>query len=206
VRTERGFDRLVNFSDATVAIAMTLLVLPLVDLGGASGQHDTLWELLSTNAYEIFGFVLSFLVIWSLWVNHHSVMEYFAHYDSTVMGLHLVWLLTMVTIPFTTQLLTNTSFYQHGATALYVAVLLVSSVSLHLLGLHGRRRPELLHDRPEVTEWLDGPYTWTAVIVLTVILVVVAVFPALGAWPLLLLFVEGIVEDRFVQRRRVASR
>ena len=141
-----------------------------------------------------------------MWVNHHRVMEYFAHYDSTVMGLHLVWLLTMVTIPFTTQLLTNTSFYQHGATALYVAVLLVSSVSLHLLGLHGRRRPELLHDRPEVTEWLDGPYTWTAVIVLTVILVVVAVFPALGAWPLLLLFVEGIVEDRFVQRQRVASR
>ena len=103
MRTERGFDRLVNFSDATVAIAMTLLVLPLVDLGGASGQHDTLWELLSANAYEIFGFVLSFLVIWSLWVNHHRVMEYFAHYDSTVMGLHLVWLLTMVTIPFTTR-------------------------------------------------------------------------------------------------------
>ena len=31
-----GFDRLVNFSDATVAIAMTLLVLPLVDLGGTT--------------------------------------------------------------------------------------------------------------------------------------------------------------------------
>ena len=206
MRTERGFDRLVNLSDATVAIAITLLVLPLVDLGGASGQHNTLWELLSANAYEIFGFVLSFLVIWSLWVNHHRVMEYFAHYDSTVMGLHLVWLLTMVTIPFTTQLLTNTDYYQQGATALYVAVLLVSSVSLHLLSLHGRRHRELLQDRPEVTEWLDGPNTWTAVIVLTVILVVVAVFPALGAWPLLLLFVEGSVENWFVQRRRVASR
>jgi uncharacterized membrane protein len=119
---------------------------------------------------------------------------------------HLVWLLTMVTIPFTTQLLTNTDYYQQGATALYVAVLLVSSVSLHLLGLHGRRHRELLQDRPEVTEWLDGPNTWTAVIVLTVILVVVAVFPALGAWPLLLLFVEGSVENWFVQRRRVASR
>ena len=34
VHTERGFDRIVNFSDATVAIAMTLLVLPLVELGG----------------------------------------------------------------------------------------------------------------------------------------------------------------------------
>jgi uncharacterized membrane protein len=38
VRTERGFDRIVNFSDATVAIAMTLLVLPLVDLGRGHGR------------------------------------------------------------------------------------------------------------------------------------------------------------------------
>ena len=126
VRTERGFDRIVNFSDATVAIAMTLLVLPLVELGGSSEAGENLWDLLSENANAIFGFVLSFLVIWSMWVNHHRVMEYFADYDSTVLGLHLIWLLTMVSIPFTTQLITNNDLYQHGATALYVAVLLVS--------------------------------------------------------------------------------
>lgn len=32
IRTDRGLDRLVNFTDAAVAIAITLLVLPLVDL------------------------------------------------------------------------------------------------------------------------------------------------------------------------------
>ena len=141
MRTERGFDRIVNFSDATVAIAMTLLVLPLVDLGGDTEPRDTLWDLLSENSNAIFGFLLGFLVIWSMWVNHHRVMEYFADYDSTVLALHLLWLLTMVTIPFTTQLITNNYLYQHGATALYVAVLLVSSISLHLLGLRGRQHP-----------------------------------------------------------------
>jgi len=30
VTTERGLDRLVNFSDAVAAVAVTLLVLPLV--------------------------------------------------------------------------------------------------------------------------------------------------------------------------------
>jgi uncharacterized membrane protein len=206
VHTERGFDRIVNFADATVAIAMTLLVLPLVDLGGDTGEHQSLWELLTDNGYEIFAFILSFLVIWSMWTNHHRIMEFFADYDSRILGLHLVWLLTMVSIPFTTELLANPDYYEHGATALYVAVLLVNSVSLHLLGLHGRQHPELLHDRPEVTDWLAGPYTWTTVLVLAVILVVVLIFPGLGAWPMLLLFVDGLVESRIVQRRKVRDR
>ena len=111
MRTERGFDRIVNFSDATVAIAMTLLVLPLVDIGGETGQHESLWELLDENYYTIFAFILSFLVIWSMWVNHHRIMEYFADYDSRMMTLHLVWLLTVVSIPFTTELIANPDFY-----------------------------------------------------------------------------------------------
>ena len=205
VRTERGFDRIVNFSDATVAIAMTLLVLPLVDFGGETGEHESLWELLEENSSAIFGFVLSFLVIWSMWVNHHRVMEYFADYDSRVLVLHMVWLLTMASIPFTTELVANPDYYEHGGTALYVAVLLVSSVCLHLLGRHGRRHPELLHDTDEVRAWLAGPYSWTTVFTLALILVIVVVFPSVGAWPMLLLFVNGLLENRLAQRRAARS-
>jgi uncharacterized membrane protein len=201
VRTERGFDRIVNFSDATVAIAMTLLILPLVEFGEKTGEHESLWDLLSDNYTAILAFILSFLVIWSMWVNHHRVMEYFADYDTRLMGLHLVWLLTMVSIPFTTELLANPEYYQHGGTAIYVGVLLVTSVSLHLLGWHGRRHPELLHDRDEVSAWLARPYTWTTVGVLALILVIVLVFPVVGAWPMLLLFVDGLVENWVVRRR-----
>ena len=203
MHTARGFDRIVNFSDATVAIAMTLLVLPLVDLGGKTGENQTLGQLLADNGYAIFAFVLSFLVIWSMWVHHHRILEYFADYDSRLLGLHLVWLLMMVSIPFTTELLANQEYYQHGAAALYVAVLLVNSVSLHLLALHGRQHPELLHDRPEVKEWLASPFTWTTAVILAFILAVVIVFPGLGAWPMLLLFVEEPIDSRILRRRKV---
>ena len=201
VRTERGFDRIVNFSDATVAIAMTLLVLPLVDLGGDTADEQTLWELLTDNSYAILGFILSFLVIWSMWVNHHRVMEYFADYDSRLLFLHMVWLLTMASIPFTTELVANPDYYKHGGTAIYVAVLLVSSICLHLIGQRGRRHHALLHDTDEVKAWLAGPYTWTTVGVLALILVIVLVFPNLGAWPMLLLFVDGFIENWVVKRR-----
>lgn len=206
MHTERGFDRIVNFSDATVAIAMTLLVLPLVDLGGERGENQTLWHLLSDSSNAIFAFVLSFLVIWSMWTNHHRIMEFFADYDSRVLGLHLIWLLMMVSIPFTTELLANPDYYENGATALYVAVLLVNSVSLHLLGLHGRQHHELLHDRPEVREWLAGPFTWTTVVTLAVILVLVLIFPGLGAWPMLLLFLDRLVEGRIADWRKPRGR
>jgi len=205
VRTERGFIRIVNFSDATVAIAMTLLVLPLVDLGGEAEPGASVWHLLADHGSAIFGFVLGFLVTWTMWVNHHRLMENFADYDSVVLNLHLVWLLTIVSIPFTTQLITSADLAEHGATSVYVGVLLVSSVALHLLGLRGRHRPELLQDQPEVARWRAAPLTWNTPAVLAVILVIVTVFPSVGAWPLLLLFVDGLVESRLARRRHGAD-
>jgi hypothetical protein len=41
------------------------------------------------------------------------------------------------------------------------------------------------------------------VVLLAVILVVVMVFPSLGAWPLLLLFLEGVVERALARRDKV---
>jgi uncharacterized membrane protein len=136
-----------------------------------------------------------------MWVNHHRVMEYFADYDSRLLFLHMVWLLTMASIPFTTELVANPDYYKHGGTAIYVAVLLVSSICLHLIGQRGRRHHALLHDTDEVKTWLAGPYTWTTVGVLALILVIVLVFPNLGAWPMLLLFVDGFIKNWVVKRR-----
>ncbi|MEP6648405.1 MAG: hypothetical protein ABJA74_00615 [Lapillicoccus sp.] len=41
---------------------------------------------------------------------------------------------------------------------------------------------------------------------MALILVIVLVFPSVGAWPMLLLFLDGLVESRVVQRRRVPKR
>ena len=55
IRTERGLDRLVNFSDATVAIAITLLILPLVDAASQIGRQS-FGDFVAENFWEILAF------------------------------------------------------------------------------------------------------------------------------------------------------
>ena len=103
MRSDRGLDRLVNFSDAVVAIAATLLVLPLVDTASTIGSQHV-GTLLAHNWRQIFSFVLSFAVICRFWVVHHGMYEYVQTYSSRLVWMNCFWLLTIVFLPFPTQL------------------------------------------------------------------------------------------------------
>jgi uncharacterized membrane protein len=201
VRTRRGFERLITFADAVVAIALTLLVLPLVEITAQVREGTSIGRVLSDHGDQITAFVISFVVIWGLWTLHHRTMEYFDGYDPAIMRLTLLWLFTIVVLPFTTQLL-NSEAYGHGAVPVYIGVLLVSSLSLFGMSWWGRRHRELLlPDRAEVDDWVNAPRSLTTVGILLVAFVLSIAVPAIGTWPLLaLLFTDSI--DRAVHRLR----
>ena len=73
-RTPRGLDRLMYFSDATVAIAITLLILPLVDVANQISTHPAR-EVLESHAATLAGFAITFAVIGRFWLIHHRVFE-----------------------------------------------------------------------------------------------------------------------------------
>lgn len=98
-RTAEGFRRLIAFADAVVAIALTLLVLPLAEIGKEVGSDTTVVAVFRDHSSEIVGFLISFFVIWVLWRNHHRTIEYFDAYDRVLFDLHLVWLFTMSCCP-----------------------------------------------------------------------------------------------------------
>jgi uncharacterized membrane protein len=75
VRTHEGLDRLITFLDAVVAIAITLLVLPLVDLLAGAAPGTDLAAVLAGNAGQFGAFLLSFAVIARLWWTHHRLGE-----------------------------------------------------------------------------------------------------------------------------------
>jgi len=95
-------ERLVFFSDAVFAIAMTLLVVELkVPQVGDGELAPAMGEL----APEYLSFVLSFAVIGAVWMSHHRKFRAVIGYDQTLVRLNLVMLLGVASLPFSTAVL-----------------------------------------------------------------------------------------------------
>jgi uncharacterized membrane protein len=198
VGTDRGLDRLITFVDAVVAIAITLLVLPLVELLSRAGPDMDLGEVLADDAGEFGAFLLSFLVIARLWRAHHRLVEYVGAYDSAFVLVNLAWILTIVVLPFATQVVAVYGV-DRLAIGVYVGTMTASSACLSVLSMQVWRRPSLRRagaDIPPDLPWTSLVTTGT----LVVALVIGVLLPVINYFALLLLFLTGPIE-RQVRRR-----
>ena len=101
-----SLERIVFFSDAVIAIAITLLAIEirLPDLGHeASGA--ALLEALRALWPRYLSFVISFLVIGSYWWVHHRAFRAVRRYDEALIWLNLAFLLCVVFLPFASSVL-----------------------------------------------------------------------------------------------------
>jgi uncharacterized membrane protein len=102
----RGLDRAINFSDGVFAIAITLLVLSFrVPHVPSHGGESQLLDALSDEAGTFVGFVVSFYVIARFWMTHHRLSIWLRQIDSTFIALNLVFLASVVFLPFPTEVL-----------------------------------------------------------------------------------------------------
>ena len=102
-------ERLAFFSDAVVAIALTLLALELPVPGGIENPDSaSVSDMIRDAARHIddyLAFLISFLVISAHWRLHHRVFRYVRHATRAIIRLNLYWLLLIVITPFTTKTL-----------------------------------------------------------------------------------------------------
>jgi uncharacterized membrane protein len=190
----RDLDRLLTFVDAVVAIAITLLVLPLAEAGSELGQ-GTAAEILAAHSDDLFGFALSFLVIARLWLGQHRIMSGVVRQTTTLVWLLLAWSFTIVFLPFPTSLVTTTD-QDTGAKILYLGTMAVSSVVLALIAWVIR------HDG-SVRDTTEVPDLWQSAGVAVGFLLALAImlaFPATSYWPIAILALVDPVE-RLVRRR-----
>jgi uncharacterized membrane protein len=133
--------RLESFSDGVLAVAITLLSL---DLAVRGPGHETLAHQLTQRWPSFASYVVSFLVIGIIWVNHHSLFSNLATIDRGALFLNLLLLLFVVAIPFATstlaEYLSEGGSDSHVAAALYALVSLGMGLSFALLFLWSSHR------------------------------------------------------------------
>jgi uncharacterized membrane protein len=118
--TGLSFERVVFFSDAVFAIVITLLVLelkvPHLTDHTESALRHALFELLP----RVAGFVVSFLIVGLMWIEHHRIFRYIADYDAGLLWRNLLLLLCVSFVPFPTALFSE-NFWSRTAFILYTA-------------------------------------------------------------------------------------
>jgi uncharacterized membrane protein len=103
---ETGLERLIFFSDAVFAIAITLLVLEirlpaLPENASDAALLTALWSIWP----KYLSFAISFLVIGSYWIVHHRIFRSIRRYDGRLLLLNLLLLMAVSSVPFPTMVI-----------------------------------------------------------------------------------------------------
>jgi uncharacterized membrane protein len=138
------FERVLFFSDAVFAIAITLLVieLRLPDLPDGAGGEQVI-AALQAQAPKLFAYALSFATIGHYWLAHWRRYQYVVRMDQRLAGLNLLLLGFVALIPFPTGVIG-----EHGDT---IPAVVLYAVCLSLAGLAGTLS-WLYADRAGLTE------------------------------------------------------
>lgn len=149
----RSTDRLEAFSDGVFAIAITLLVIEIrpPHLEPDEGPVVLIQELLGLwPAY--LGYLISFLTIGVLWINHHNIFRYFARTDPVLVAINTLLLLCVGFIPFPTALLAEHLGHpgQQVAVFIYGGWFTLTSLVYNLLWRYPIRNRRLV--APEVPQ------------------------------------------------------
>ncbi|WP_434315600.1 TMEM175 family protein [Leifsonia sp. P73] len=190
VRTQRGFDRLVNFSDAVVAIAITLLILPLVDAGPEVAKEG-IGPYFQHNFWQFLAFGISFVVIARLWMVHHQVFGWIESYTPGLLWLNMLWLACIVFMPFTANVLSDSPNEKPDVYALYIGNLLLTTLAMQFMELLILRTPGMLSE--EGAAQADPLRGWTFIVLLAIAGVLAVLFPNIGMLWLLLLFLSRLL-------------
>src|SRR5215472_11358173 len=113
------------FSDGVFAVAITVLVFDLLSIGTRELSATVLlhaWP-------NYFAYVVSFLTIGIMWMNHHTILAHVKRVDRPLLVLNLLLLMGIVAIPFPTALVADHLRDSGGTTATVTYGLVMIAIS-----------------------------------------------------------------------------
>ena len=193
--------RLEAFSDGVFAVAITLLALNLTVEGPAGqvwlgGQLAEKWPAFA-------GYLISFLTIGIIWVNHHALVRSIKQVDRVLLFVNQILLIFVVLIPFGTA--TMADYLPHNTPSARLAMVLYSGIFLGMSAGFGAifewtlHSGHVYHPLPPEQHWparrrfVGGAFVY-------VVAIVIAVFNALAAFVLI-----GLTAVYYIFERTPAS-
>jgi uncharacterized membrane protein len=179
-RTRYGLGRIASFSDAVMAIAITLQLAALTP--------------------RIISFVISFAVIGVYWSSHHRDFGYIRRYDARLILLNLVFLFFIAIMPFVASLQGQYSFVPL-AMAAYAGAVVGTGFSIGGIWWYATYRHRL------VDEDLDAGFIRTRSLVALVVPIIFALsIPSAWVSPVLTLAIWWIAPFASIAALRALER
>lgn len=190
----RTSERLIAFLDAAVAIALTLLILPLMEsVSEAVDEQQTLGDYAAEHSWQLAAFALSFVIIGVFWRMHHGIQAPDTPLTQPHLTLQLAWLFTITVMPVVTAL-TGGLDADRALVASYIGNLAVSAWLLFVIAVVER------HDRTAARLPVAAtlPATPLAVALLFTLTLLLAVIVPSYSW-LFLMALSGLVRAALVR-------
>jgi uncharacterized membrane protein len=123
LKKEFQLERMILFSDAVFAIAITLLA---IELKVPALLHDVTDHKLAESLLEMtpkfIGFLISFLIIGQYWTIHHRLFGFVVNFNMRLLWLNLFFLLAVVLMPFTSAFYSEyITYYIKTPVILYIS-------------------------------------------------------------------------------------
>ncbi len=146
--SDSALERIKLFSDAVIAIAMTLLALEIRLPNEHRLTDARLWEILGALWPRYLAFLVSFGVIASLWVAHWRKFQLIERANSRLVWLNFLFLFAICCVPFASAVLG-----EHGnlriAVVTYAAVVIFAALTSAALTLYAQKAGLM---KPAVTQ------------------------------------------------------
>lgn len=194
------YDRILFFTDAVFAIAITLLIVDLpVQVERAHGTLDAS-DQLRKDLPGIFGFGISFAVIALFWLAHHSTFRYIKAIDRPLMLINLLFLGVIAFLPYPTELLSASSNSKPTGVVFYAACA-GSAGLLETLAWYYAMRAGLVEGLDEASQWLFLLRAARVPLVFGISIAIAQATPRGATYFWLALVVSGWIVNRYYDRR-----
>jgi uncharacterized membrane protein len=178
-RTQFQIDRIAFFSDAVIAIALTLMILEIKI--PELGKDITIREINSRYGSSMIehglGLLLAFWTIGNLWIRHHQLFENIVNYNERMIRVNLYFLFTIMLLPISISFLFANNEPYYLKMLFYFTNLFISSAaySMLLFIIFNRKNNfSNLTDQKKISEMKDNSYMGSLVFLVALILILLS--------------------------------